>query len=202
MINWVFDKIERNIILLEGPLIKKSFWKKSILVLTLMSLLAGSFAYYFIPSKPKTEEAYSLDDKRFKAQFPKDPKATAEEMEVANNKIEYHELSVQDKNSLFAVSFIDFPGHWKLLGTDHLLNKSFDGFLESQKDVGEVLQKEITTHNGNPALAYKFKQAGKEIQGKFVIAGNTLYRVAVTYPLAAAQKIKPENFINSFEVLG
>lgn len=190
----------RNI--LEGILNKKSLLKKSILIFTCIGLAAGSFAYFFPGEEPRKEATYVSENHEFKAEFPKDPKETSEELEVADNKIEFRELSAEDKNSQYAVSFIDFPGHWKLLGTDHLLNKSFDGFLESQKDVEEVLERQITTHNGDPALAYRLKQGGKEIQGKFVIAGNTLYRVAVSYPLAALGKIKPEGFINSFEVQG
>lgn len=182
---------------------KKKLWKKIIFIFIGLSLFAGSFSYFYLDNQDAVKsEFYFSGDQRFKVKFPTNPKESSQEMEIANTKIEYHETSSKAKNSLFAVSYIDFPSHWTWLGTEKLLNKSFDGFVENEKNVEEVLHRELTTHNGDSALAYRIKQNGKEIQGKFVISGNTLYRVAVTYPLAAAEKIKPENFIDSFELQG
>jgi len=122
-------------------------------------------------------------------------------MDIANKKIDYHELRCEDKEAIYAVSYIDFPGHWKWLGTKNLLTKSFKMFVENEKNVEEVLQQELTTtQQGHSALVYRLKQDGKEIHGKFVIAGNTLYRASVTYPLAAVEKTQPEAFLDSFQI--
>ena len=180
-------------------------FKKTILILATLSLAAGGvLGYHFIDSKRQADvsqwQAYSNNDDRFDAQFPNEPKESSEEIDIANQKIEYHQLSTDKGDSTYAVSYIDFPGHWKMLGTDKLLNKSFDAFLESEKNVEEVLDRKLDIHEGYPALFYRLKQNGKEITGKFLIAGNTLYRVTVTYPLAAAEKIRPNAFLDSFRV--
>ncbi|NGX38517.1 MAG: hypothetical protein K1000chlam2_01691 [Chlamydiae bacterium] len=177
--------------------------KKTILILTTLSLTAGGvLGYHFIDSKRQADvsQAYTSNDERFDAEFPSEPKESSEEMEVANKKIEYHQLSTEEGDSTYAVSYIDFPGYWKMLGTKKLLTKSFDAFVENEKNVEEVLDKQFDSHDGYLALIYRLKQNGKEIKGKFLIVGNTLYRITVTYPLAAAEKIHPNAFLDSFKI--
>jgi len=186
--------------------IKKNLWKRIILIFTCIAIVTGGvLGYLYLDQKTGIRkashwQAYSSSDQRFDVQFPSDPKESSERMDIANKKIDYHELSSEDNGALYAVSYIDFPGHWKWLGTNKLLTKSFEMFVANESNIEEVLQKELTTHQGHSALAYRLKQDGKEIQGKFVIAGNTLYRIAVTYPLAAAEKTQPEAFLDSFQV--
>jgi len=182
-------------------------WKKTILIFTITGLIAGGGATAFfwkdnIPKKPSEWNAYSSKDQRFDVQFPADPQESSEQMVVANTKIQYNELRTQTKDSVYAVSYIDFPGHWKWLGTKKLLSKSFESFIESQDQVEEVIEQQISTHHGMPALEYRLRQAGKEIKGKFIIAGNTLYRIAITYPLAMVETTQAEPFFNSFQIKG
>lgn len=147
-------------------------------------------------------KSYSTSDDRFAIQFPKDPQETEEQLDIDNKKIDFHQLSAEDQETQYAVSYVDFPGHWKWLGTKKLLTKSFEMFLQNEKGVEEVLQQELTKHQGHTALIYRLKQDGKEIWGKFVVAGNTLYRVTVTYPMSLAGKIEPNTFLDSFQVKG
>ncbi len=184
---------------------QKKLWKKYILIFTIIFfIVTGGVVKFSLKnlkdSKPTKWEAYSSGDERFDVQFPSEPKESSEEMDIDNKKIQFNELSTESGDSVYAVSYVDFPGHWKLLGSKKLLTKAFDSYLENQKNVDEVLDQGISSHHGIPALDYHFKQAGKEVKGKFIIAGNTLYRITVTYPLAAAEKIKPEAFFDSFQI--
>lgn len=177
----------------------KSIIKKSIIVLGLVGLAFGGYVLYN-DQTPKQWHVYSSKDHRFDVHFPKEPTEKQEQLTIANTKIQFEEMSTLDKDIHYAVSYVDFPSHWKLLGTKKLLNKSFQTFIENQNGVEKILKQEIGSHNGKTALLYQFKQDGKEIAGKFIISGNTLYRVAVTYPLAASEKVDTQTFFDSFKI--
>lgn len=186
---------------------QKKLWKRVIVIFTCLGLIGGGIlAYQFLDkatyTPPKMEEwkHYISRDHRFGIQFPTEPKETEEQLDIANTKINFQQLSSESDQAVYAVSYVDFPGHWKWLGTKKLLNKSFNTFVENEKDVEEVLQQDLTTHQGHTALAYRLKQGGKEVWGKFVVAGNTLYRVTVTYPTVIAEKMQPSSFLESFQV--
>ena len=189
-----------------GTVSTKNKWKKALLILMCVGVaLGGTYTYLMTDFKremisPATWQAFSPQDDRFDIKFPHDPKESHEEVSIANKRIEFHQFSAQHQDAFDAVSYLDFPGHWKLLGSQKLLTKSFEMLMENEPNVEEILQQELTSHNGDPAIVYKIKQGGNEISGKFVISGNTLYRVAATYPLAAAEKAESQSFIGSFEV--
>jgi len=185
------------------------FVRKKILTIFIGVAIAasGTLSYLYLDQKlgvksHKDWNAYSSADERFNVQFPEDPKESSEEMDVDNKKIDYHQLSCEAQNAVYAVSYIDFPGHWKWLGKKTLLTKAFEKFVENEKGVEEILEQQITTIDGETALVYRLKQEGKEIQGRFIVSGNTLYRVFVTYPLAAVEKAQPQAFLDSFQLKG
>lgn len=186
---------------------QRKLWKKVIVIFTCLGLIGtGILSYQYLdkktytPTKVEDWNSYTSRDQRFGIQFPSDPKESEEELDIANTKINFHQLSSEEKEAVYAVSYVDFPGHWKWLGTQKLLNKSFTMFVQNENGVEEILQQEITTHQGHTALAYRLKQEGKEVFGKFVVAGNTLYRVTVSYPTVLADKIQTDAFLDSFQV--
>lgn len=183
---------------------QKKWWKKIIFIFTSIAVISlGTYGYFYLREiMSKNWKHYSSVDDRFYVQFPSDPKETNERLDIANKTIDYHEVSSQDKDTLYSVSYIDFPGHWKWLGKEKLLTKSFDMFIENEKGIEEVVEKKLITYKGYSALTYRLKQDGKEIWGRFIVAGNTLYRVTVSYPLAVTEKIDVQPFLDSFQVKG
>lgn len=183
-----------------------SRWKKALWILLGVSVSIGGIYTYLISDfkremiSPITWQSYSPQDARFKVKFPLDPKESYEEISIANKRIEFHQLSAEHENAFYAVSYLDFPSHWKWLGSQKLLVRSFEMLMENEPNLQSILQQQLTSHYGNPALVYKVKQGGKEIVGKFVISGSTLYRVAVTYPVAVSEKVDAHSFIDSLEV--
>jgi len=178
------------------------------LILTAFAITSGTlFNFVCVDCDKKVQnasnwEAYSPADERFQVQFPADPEEKAEEIAVANKTLQYQEYKAEAKDTEYKVSYIDFPGIWKMVGSKKLLTKSFDALLDQEDGVEEVLHSELTNHHGNPSLNYHFKQAGKEVKGRLVIVGNTLYRLVVSYPKAVAEKIDSESFLNSFQAMG
>jgi len=190
------------------------FWKKSILILTCAAVVAGgtigllykdSFQQEAVVTAPQPQadwKPYTSDQRGFGVQFPAEPTESDQQMVIQGKNIAYQELSAAFKETTYAVSYIDFPKHWKWIGTNKLLTKGFDAFIQSEQEVEALLKQELTTHRGLPALEYHLKQAGKEVKGKFLIVGNTLYRITVATPLALADTAQPDAFFSSFQVNG
>lgn len=181
--------------------------KKIIFVFICISTaIGGTYAYFKTSSHHKTTvvstdwQAYSPKNKRFSIKFPLNPKESREEMKIKNKQFEFQQFSAEDKNTFYAVSYLDFPSRWKWIGSQKLLVKSFEMIIENEPNIEKILKKELTYHHRNPALIYKIKQDGKEIYGKFVLSGTTLYRVAVTYPQQTENQIHSNSFIDSFEI--
>lgn len=188
---------------------EKIYWKKTLILLMCMGLvLGGTYSYLSMDFKremisPVIWKSFSPIDERFDIKFPLDPRESHEEMKVANKRVDFHQFSAEHGDAIYAVSYLDFPSHWKLLGTQKLLKKSFDMWMENEPTIQRVLHHKLGSHRGIPALEYQVKQrGGGQMRGKFIIAGNTLYRVAVTSPLAAAGSVESKEFIDSFSVRG
>jgi len=150
---------------------------------------------------PLEWQAFSPSDDRFEVKFPTDPKEDSQEISVSDKTLEYQEFKSEDKHAEYSVSYIDFPGMWKLVGSKKILAKSFDGLMEKEKEVEEILAQEHSSHKGEPSLHYHLKQAGKTVKGRLVVVGNTIYRVMVTYPETIADSIDTESFLDSFQPL-
>ncbi|MBS0630148.1 MAG: hypothetical protein JSS30_08025 [Verrucomicrobia bacterium] len=191
-------------------MIQIKFWKKCVLALTCAALILGAtvgLLYKNVEQEivvPQSSEwqSYTSSDQSFAIQFPNEPKEKTEQTVIAGKNLSFQEMSAVLNESTYSVSYVDFPKHWKWVGTKKLLSKGFDAFIQSQQDLEALAKQNITTFHGLPALEYHLRQAGKEIEGKFVIVGNTLYRITVTYPLAVAETVQPDTFFGSFQVNG
>lgn len=187
---------------------KKSskLWKKLIIICMGILLVCGGALGYILTDlkkqqyNPTTWQAYSATDDRFQVQFPADPKEDSKEMEIADKTLQYQELKAEANEAQYTVSYIDFPGIWKMIGTSKLLTKAFDGMLQQEQNVEELVKQELSDHKGYPSLNYHFKQDGKDVHGRLVIAGNTLYRITVTFPQTIAEKVQHQDFLESFEL--
>ncbi|NGX39041.1 MAG: hypothetical protein KR126chlam1_00361 [Chlamydiae bacterium] len=180
-------------------------WKKGIIIFTCLAVVGGA-AGFFSMNKPEERissskwESYSPRNSRFLIQFPKAPEATADRINVANTLVTYYHLSAEEKDSVYAITYLDFPGVWKLLGVKKLLNKTFTKMIEREKDVEQVLEREISSYKGYPALTFRYQKAGKELMGKFIVVGTTLYRISVTYPQSTTDNASSKAFLDSFQL--
>lgn len=146
---------------------------------------------------------YSAVDDRFAVDFPKDPQFKLKQLDVpkAGKSIDYQEYSAESKNIHYSVSYVDFPSKWKLFGYSTLLKKSLELMVAHDKEPQELISKTPTTHKNFPALDFIIKKGEQDIHGRLVLVGSTLYKLAVTYPQAAEQKLDHVRFLESFELL-
>lgn len=192
-------------------MIRIKFWKKCVLALTCAVLLVGGTAGLFyknveqeivIPPASTEWQSYISSDQRFGIQLPGEPVEQTQQAVIAGKSLSFQEMSSVLNESTYAVSYVDFPKHWKWVGAKKLLGKGFDAFIQSEQNIEALVSQQMSTFQGMPVLEYHLKQAGKEIEGKFLIVGNTLYRMTVTYPLAIADSVQSDTFFDSFQVNG
>lgn len=145
---------------------------------------------------------YAPQDARFTAHFPGDPTLESKQLEITKYKktLSYQQLTAEDKNVTYTLSYMDFPKKWRMLGPKTLLTKILDFMIENEHPGHEVIQKGITQHGKHPAIAFQLKQVDKEIHGKLILVGTTLYRLTVTYPTQLANEFSPNQFLESFEL--
>lgn len=185
----------------------KKFYKKIILIITFLALLGGSVMTYIFTDfnqkvhNRKNWEFFSPLNKRFFINFPSEPKEKLKEMNIAGTNIQFQEFTTEAGSSKYAVGYLDFPTKYTLLGSKTLLTKSYELLLEKETEMEQVIHQHMISHNGIPAIDYRLKHKdGKEMWGRLLLKGNTLYRVTVHYPVASVETVKPEAFIQSFQV--
>ncbi|HSX03450.1 MAG TPA: RDD family protein [Rhabdochlamydiaceae bacterium] len=143
----------------------------------------------------------STVNERFSIDFPKDPELQMKQLDVpkAGQTIDYQEYSVDAKNITYSVSYVDFPGKWRLLGSNTLLKKSLELFVAHDKDPQKLINHYFTTHKNYPAIDFLIKKEDQDIHGRLVLVGTTLYKLAVAYPSNTEERLKHGPFLCSFE---
>lgn len=144
--------------------------------------------------------AYSSTDSRFRVEFPKEPVVESKQIEIPNagESLDYKEVRAEESKITYAVSHIDFPAKWRLVGSNTLLKKSLAILIEHEAQGQQLIQQELTTHNGLPAINYKVKRGEHEIQGIIILSGTTFYRLTATYLPSMADKVQHSQFVGSF----
>lgn len=147
----------------------------------------------------------STENERFVIDFPKSPELQTKQLDVpkAGQTIDYQEYSVDAnvdaKELTYSVSYVDFPGKWRILGSNTLLKKSLELFVAHDKEPQELISHAFTTYKGHPAIDFVIKKEDQDIHGRIVLVGTTLYKLSVAYPNDVEEKVHHEAFLESFE---
>lgn len=181
--------------------------------IALLVVGAGAGAFTFV-SKDVQQELTKIEkidnwvqfspaDKRFSIEFPKSPKEGSKLIEIpsANQSLDYKEMRADESQVSYAVSYIDFPRKWRLVGSNTLLKKSLAILVEHEAEGQKLVSQQITTHNGLPALDYVVSHGKQEIQGRLILSGTTLYRLTATYLPANASLVQHAQFVSTFNLL-
>lgn len=181
--------------------------------IVLLVIGAGAGAFTFVSRDVQKELTkiesndnwvqFSPADKRFSIEFPKSPKEASRQIEIpsANQSLDYREMRAEESEVSYAVSYIDFPRKWRLVGANTLLKKSLAILVEHEAEGMKLVSQQVSTHNGLPALDYVVKHGEREIQGKLILSGTTLYRLTATYLPAKASLVQHAQFVSSFNLL-
>lgn len=185
---------------------KRNGFRKVMIVFLSIALLGAGTATMVMkePPEKKTEmtksgdwKMFSASDNRFRVRFPGEPKEEDRQTQVGKKTIHFKELSTEFKDSSYSVTYLDFPRTWKLLGSHTLLKKSFHKMLEKEA-VKEIIYQKLMKFNGHPALDYAMKKGEKEIYGRLIVVGNTLYFLSVSSSKTKEAQINSKAFLDSF----
>ena len=137
---------------------------------------------------------YISDNGKFQVQFPKKPVVQEpKQFEVPNDApLELSECKVH-KEAEFSVSYLDLPKKWKLFGSNTLLKGAMKVVHEHMPGA-EIVDKKIVKHKNYPAMDFKMKQGEKEIEGRLILVGNTLYKLWVVYTPTTPREQQHEVF--------
>ena len=136
---------------------------------------------------------------RFAVSFPTSPQQLDKQLRVpgGGRPMHYQELVAEVRGANYSVSYLDFPRKWKLIGSHSLMRKSLDLLMAHEGKDRLLTSQKFVTHRGYPALDYVAKEGDREIHGRLVVVGNTLFKIDVNHSngMDAAQ----DSFVASFD---
>jgi uncharacterized RDD family membrane protein YckC len=146
---------------------------------------------------------YASSDVGFKISFPTDPEHESKELVIPNTGkvLNYKEITSEENGKVsYTLSHMELPRKWRLAGDTTLLKGVLDAMVQHTKEA-ELIEKQFTMHQGYRALDFKMKQGEKEVKGRIIIVGGTLYKLTIDYPPSLATEMLDNPFIQSFEII-
>jgi hypothetical protein len=182
-------------------------------------IVAGCAIFAAIFGKPITYYSMGIDTKirnsdgwvqyysmtrGFTVNFPDSPQEEAKQLEIPDSDkvLDYQEVSTQlKKDVVYSVSYMELPSKWRWAGSNTLLKGALDLYVKHNSVMSEVLNREIFLYQNHRALDFHLKQGDNEVQGRFILVDNTLYKLTVTYPSTLQEDVKEgQPFLDSFDL--
>lgn len=145
---------------------------------------------------------YSSSAVGFKVAFPQEPHEVSKELSLpdSNHILNYQEIATQQTSQArYSVSHLSLPGKWRWAGTTTLLKGVLNLLLKNEPDTA-LLSKEFKSYAGLRVLDYHMQKGEEQMRGRLIIAGNTLYKLTVTYPALQGELEDVTAFLDSFAV--
>lgn len=182
-------------------------------------IISGATIFAAIFGKPLTYYTMGLDTKirnsegwvqyysmtrGFTVNFPDQPQEEAKQLEIPDSGkvLDYQEVSTQPtKDVLYSVSYMELPSKWRWAGSNTLLKGALDLYVKYSPITSEILNREIFLYQNHRAIDFHLKQGDNEVQGRFVLVDNTLYKLTVVYPSSLREDVKEgQPFLDSFDL--
>jgi hypothetical protein len=141
---------------------------------------------------------YTHDQKGFTVYFPDEPQEAKKPLTPSGETgLNITEMSSKEKKRIYSLSFIKLPKKWGLAGDNTILKVGLDLIVKHTPNA-VLVSKQMTNYKGLKAIDYTMIVDGKEVSGRLLMHGNTLYRLNIEYPKGA--KVAKEEFLSSFSV--
>lgn len=145
---------------------------------------------------------YTSKDEKFTVNFPKKPELETHTFDVPNTDkgLDLQELkTVGDVE--FSVSYLELPRKWRIFSAATLLKGAMNVIAEKMPGA-KIIERSHIKYKNYPGMDFHMTQEGKEIEGRLILVGSTLYKLTVTRPHDMNHEVEHENFLNSFELNG
>lgn len=141
---------------------------------------------------------YTHEQKGFTVYFPDEPQEAKKPLTPnGDTGLNITEMSSKEKKRIYSLSFLKLPKKWGLAGDNTILKVALDLVVKHTPNA-QLVSKEMTNYQGLKAIDYTMVVEGKEVSGRLLMHGNTLYRLNVEYPQGS--KVAKEEFLSSFSV--
>lgn len=145
--------------------------------------------------------AFTQAKEEFSIHFPKSPEEVNKKLPVPGGApLDYFEhMFKSEEDVIYSVSYTTLPGSLLKWSTGLVLKGSIK-IIATQLTHAEIMTKRVVQWKEHPALDFRLYQPGREIQGRLILIGSTLYKVEVNYPEALKNEVS-ENinyFVESF----
>lgn len=143
---------------------------------------------------------YVSESGKFQVQFPKKPvEQEPKQYDVpSGDPIQVSEFKAHN-TAEFSVSYLDLPKKWRLFSSNTLLKGAIKVVHEHMPGA-ELIDKKLVKHKNYPAMDFQMREGKKEIEGRLILVGNTLYKLWVVYTPETPREQQHEIFLNSFEL--
>ncbi len=145
---------------------------------------------------------YTSKDETFTVNFPKKPELETHTFDVPHTD---KGLNLQEVKTVgdveFSVSYLELPRKWRIFSAATLLKGAMNVIAEKMPGA-KIIQKSHIKYKNYPGMDFHMTQEGKEIEGRLILVGSTLYKLTVTRPHEINHEVEHENFLNSFELVG
>lgn len=145
---------------------------------------------------------YVSDNGKFQVQFPKKPvEQEPKQFEMSNGSpLQVSEFKATPKGEAeFSVSYLELPKKWKLFSANTLLKGAMK-VVHEHTPGATIVEKKLVKHKSFPAMDFKMKDGEKEIEGRLILVGSTLYKLWVVYSPDTPREQQHEIFLSSFEL--
>ena len=143
---------------------------------------------------------YSSKDERFTVNFPKKPEVKTHTLDVPNTD---NVLDLKEVKSVgeveFSVSYLELPRKWRIFSATTLLKGAMNVIVQNMPGA-QIVEKKHVKYKNYPGMDFHMTQDGKEIEGRLILVGSTLYKLTVTRPQEVAHEMQQEDFLNSFDL--
>lgn len=171
-----------------------------------LGLYSSFFSSPTAPNKWQTKSLegwinYYAAEKGFYINFPVIPIQESIELNHARLKkpLIYNEYKTCNDDKLcYAIGYVDFPSKWKWAGSRTLLKGALEMMLQNDGEM-QLVSQGFTKHGSFPALDFHLTKGDKEMEGRIVLVGTTLYKLTVAFPPSLSKHIGPHLFIESFQ---
>lgn len=142
---------------------------------------------------------YYSEEAGFEVDFPTDPELISKEVPNGDKVLELKEFTSETNNVFYTVSYMDFPGKWKWVGTKTLLKKAVD-LIVKHTDQAELVDKKLTNHKSLPAIDFIYKQGEEDVRGRLVLVDTRIYKLTISYPSSISEQLQDDAFLESFDL--
>lgn len=145
---------------------------------------------------------YNAPENNFSVQIPSRPIHDSMSQNVPDGIATSDTYKTADSSAsvAYVINVTKFPPKTDLSDSNAILEKSVSLSAEGMTE-GKIIDSNITTHNGYPAIIYLIQgKTNSRIKGKNILMGQNLYQLVTAYDVQNEARVEFQKFTESFKI--